>query len=471
MSKSAKQSIFILMFLLIGSLVFSGISIFHKEEIVKEKRIIAQKLTDNESKLLQEESKVEMLNEKIETIKEKNKVLKANEMELKGLFESSEKKAEELSKKFANASGDRDKWRRRLDTITQERDALVLKLQDASKPKIVYKEKIIYKEQDPAPRKEIDANSIKKHILEPKPKKVFNLDDVTDDEYWASVLRDKATLEIEVDALKEELSENSIEIIGLKEGNANLNIEIEKLQREKEDINRNVNKIKEEYDIELAALKVDLKKVRETKGALINNLSLELARTKNDNKYISDRNKKIKEESNDLRKHLKELVTTKGALEKSIVMLKKEKTSIEKKLEEREGVIQSKINEIWQIKETLDETFRSTHFIKDEKKVSDSNNINLSPIHVIASEEEEEEMIAAPVSPGYSGEVISLNEDNNFVIVDIGEDDGITLGETLGIYRDSQHIASLEVIQIRKDISAADVKEQNGRIKKGDIVR
>ncbi|VAW17500.1 hypothetical protein MNBD_BACTEROID05-706, partial [hydrothermal vent metagenome] len=67
--------------------------------------------------------------------------------------------------------------------------------------------------------------------------------------------------------------------------------------------------------------------------------------------------------------------------------------------------------------------------------------------------------------------VVSLNKDNNFLIVDIGESTGIRMGDMLSVYRDSKYIARLEVIQVRKDISACDIKDQWSEVNIGDIVR
>ena len=44
------------------------------------------------------------------------------------------------------------------------------------------------------------------------------------------------------------------------------------------------------------------------------------------------------------------------------------------------------------------------------------------------------------------------------------------LGEVLNVYRDTKYLAKVEVIQVRDDISAADIKEQSTKIKVGDII-
>lgn len=73
--------------------------------------------------------------------------------------------------------------------------------------------------------------------------------------------------------------------------------------------------------------------------------------------------------------------------------------------------------------------------------------------------------------PGFNGRIVSVNEENNFVIVDVGEEAGVGLGDALSVYRDSKYVAQLEVIQVRKDIAAADIKNQWTQVQVGDTIR
>jgi len=57
------------------------------------------------------------------------------------------------------------------------------------------------------------------------------------------------------------------------------------------------------------------------------------------------------------------------------------------------------------------------------------------------------------------------------VIVDIGEDAGLKIGDVLAAYRDGKPIASLEVIQARRNIAACDIKKEDSPLKIGDAVR
>ena len=104
----------------------------------------------------------------------------------------------------------------------------------------------------------------------------------------------------------------------------------------------------------------------------------------------------------------------------------------------------------------------------DAKEVStkDSKVVQLQPIVVKAAEETPKKPAAA------AGQVLAINEENNFVIIDLGEDSGVKVGQTFNVYRNNQQIATLEVIQTRKEISAADIKNlsSGSKIKVGDMV-
>ena len=84
---------------------------------------------------------------------------------------------------------------------------------------------------------------------------------------------------------------------------------------------------------------------------------------------------RIKDDNISLHTEVKKLTTTKIALEKSIVRLEGQKKEIEEKLIETENIIQSRIDEIWEIKESIDERFKPG----DSSKADE---IELSPIVV-----------------------------------------------------------------------------------------
>ena len=165
------------------------------------------------------------------------------------------------------------------------------------------------------------------------------------------------------------------------------------------------------------------------------------------------------------RDQVKRLSSTKIALEKSIVRLQEDRAGIERKLQETESVIRNRIDEIWRIKDSLENSFHSS-------QTTNANEVELPPIVVSSSMTAGDDGMAADgTAPGFNGNVVSINDENNFVIVDIGQEDGLRLGDTMNVYRGAEYIAALEVIQVRKDIAAADIKNKVAKIAVGDVVR
>jgi len=67
-------------------------------------------------------------------------------------------------------------------------------------------------------------------------------------------------------------------------------------------------------------------------------------------------------------------------------------------------------------------------------------------------------------------EVMSVNPEQEFFIIKAGADEGIRLGDGLIVHRDLTKIAEAYVIEVRKNVSAAEVLnvKQGGKIQEGD---
>ena len=423
MSKGAKLSIFIL--ILVVLICFGGAGYFYietqkaQEENQKLNKQLVQ-AQDREKKNLAENNQ---LKDQIHKTDEEN-------AKLRGKVKDLEKQRDEIIAKVGEITADLDKAQREKDGVAKERDQLVAKVQDLEKQAAEKEKQMAAKQQEaqqaPAVQKfSEDVNS-----------------PISNDQYWASILKDKAGLEVELEGLKLKLSKSLEDLIGARQANEDLNIRLNGLQHDKEMLDQEIR-----FKTELA-----------------NNLALELARTKNEKKFMSDQAASLNEQTLELRSDIKRLVSTKGSLEKSMVRLTQDKNTLEKQLGATETLVQNKIDEIWEIKDSLDQT------IQTNQKSSASNEIELPPI-VVNSQNQAVSFNTGEKNPGFNGKVVSLNEANNFVIVDIGEGTGVRLGDALSVYRDGKYIARLEVIQVRKDISAADIKDQWSKVKVGDIIR
>lgn len=444
MSKAAKQSLFILVFLLIGSVIYAGMVSLEKDKLSKENKKLSQELSQvskSEKNLKDVASKMK------QDLEAQARKADEQQRDYKNKLSSAEQKTTKLLKEIEAVTEDRDKWKRRIDSVKDERDKLLTKLKEKPEPQIIYKERPPEPKPEPEPEpkkieKKAPAIAMPQSSYDSRTKVVVR--DEGNEEYWASVLREKAELEIELKKLKDEVTSHSVEVVEVTRENNEIKVKLDILNHEREEIDREI------------AYKEDL----------VNSLSLELARAKNDKKFVADRVEKLNSENASLRDQLGQLVSTKGALEKTIVRLTQEKRNVESQLGKTDGLIQSKIDEIWEIKESIDRAFKAT-----SDKVTSSSEVELPPIVVSAAGGPGISFNPGEASPGYDGRVVSVNEENNFVIVDIGEGSGINVGDNLSVYRDSQYIARLEVIQVRTDISAADIRDQWSRLKAGDVVR
>jgi len=443
MSKAAKQSIVILIVLLVAALGFAAYSFMEFKGKEKALALVEEEFDQAQTQFHAKEKKNAQVTQKL---KNDINTVNSEKVDLVKKIKEIEVKAEEkvtgLNEEIGNVSKDRDKWKRRIDAIQEERDQLMVKISTLTKklaekpePQIIYKEREVIREVSKAEdTRAVDVT--KAPAFAPESGKTV------DEKYWANLLKDKASLEIKIDALNEKMSAKSISVVEMRQVNEDLKLEVGRLIHEKEEIEVTI----------------------QHKSDVIDNLSLELARTKNDKKFISNRVEKLNGENRDLRSKMKQLVSVKNALEKSIVRVTQEKDKIKNQRGKTEALIQSKIDEIWQIKDELDHSIRVA-----QKNTLSSNEVELPPI--VVSSGSTESFNSGEAAPSLNGRVISINEPNNFVIVDIGENTGIRLGDHLSVYRDSKYIARLEVIQVRKDISAADLKDQWSKIKVGDIIR
>ncbi len=448
MSKAAKQSILILGVLLLGSLGFAGVTLLGKQKVEQQVAALERELQESQGR--EKNGLVE-----IKTLKDQVAKGEGEKSKVQKTVAETQKRIEDLLAQVSDVTGDRDKWKERLDHIKKERDQLLVKLQQKPEPQIVYK----YIEKEPVPEPVVSPvqPSIEPKAVEPEktqpspPQPEQNFEEVTaqpqapsrvDEEYWAQLLKEKASLEVKINELKGKLSQNSIEIVELKQSNEALKLELDSIKHEKEGIEGEIQQ----------------------KEDLINNLSLELARTKNDKKFVADKVAKLNQQNTQLRQQIKQLSSSKSALEKSIVRLTQDKDEVQKKLGQAESIVQSKIDEIWEIKDSLDQSFKAA------QTTSAPGEVELSPI-VVSTDGSSNKPSPAVSHRRVEGKVVSVNAENNFVIVDAGEKQGVRLGDSLDVYRGDEHIGRLEVIQVRPDISAADLKDQWSKVKAGDIIR
>jgi chromosome segregation ATPase len=460
MSKAVKQSILILVLLLIVSIAVALMTLLEKQKLQSKNQSLSQQVADFQSQQTQLVAESTKLKEQVQTLTDQLASKDRDRSKFQTQYEEIKSRYDQLSEQVDHLTKERDDYKDRTSTVGVERDRLMKELQNRPQ-KVV--EKIVYKEKPaeqtpppveavaavpPTPSPSTDAGNKDADKTESAVVKKAEDDSAKqqqDESHWAEVFKQKAALEIEINKSKKALDESALQIVDLKKQVADMQLVIDKLSSERDEI---VRKIK--YGEDLA-----------------DNLSIELARAKNDQKFTSERAEKLTNENSNLQTQVKQLTSTKVSLEKTISRLSEDKENIQKKLIESESVIQSRIDDIWKIKQNIDQRVQTM-------PKGNENQVELAPIVINANATAEapvvEETPAGEPSKNQA-HIVSINQDNNFVIIDMGEKDGIKMGDAFRVYRGSKEIARLEVIQLRRDIAAADIKKKTAQLQVGDLVR
>ncbi len=416
-----RQSVFILIPLLVVSLGLTGLTILDKRKIARQKISVEGDLKTARAR--EKESLAELnslkgqLNlaqqEKLQfeqTIAELQKSIEERLTEISAITvqgERSRQALEEIAKERAEFIKERD-------ALAKERDELIIKLKE--KPEVVYEQRV-----------GVEGTGGAGDIAQP-----------------ARI--DQASLEAEIERLKGDILQRSVTIDQFKKENNALRTDLEALRRDKEKI-----------EDDIAA-----------KEGMINNLTLELSKVKDDHRFVTQKADKLTQQNMALHEQIKRSFDAKAALERSITRTMRQKDAMENELKDARAIVQKKVDEIWKIKHNLDNSFQPIESVRQ----SAPGEVELSPIVVNHHGPVSASRIETDATDfGFKAKILSINEGNNFVVLDTGEKHGLRVGDTLGVYRDSEYIARLQIIQTRPNIAAADLKDQWSKVQVGDIVR
>lgn len=265
---------------------------------------------------------------------------------------------------------------------------------------------------------------------------------VSTDTYWAGVLKEKMQLAMVVENMRSELS-------ALKIKNEQLGRDSGSLSRERDELEQQLN-----YN-----------------QKMFNSMASELVLERNAKRMLQESSKSLKNENMLLRRQLKGLSSKQAELEDKFVKLQREKTDIDRRFNEMADVLEDRLSKVSEIKQQLT-TLRSGSGgeinIAEPEKEKIKESVELPPIVVRPQSEKimPEEAISA------LSRVLEINKENNFVIIDAGEESGVKTGDTFQVYNiEGQAVATIEAIQVRPKITACDIKKETTPITVGDTVK
>ncbi|MDD5596224.1 MAG: hypothetical protein PHY94_08310 [Candidatus Omnitrophica bacterium] len=277
---------------------------------------------------------------------------------------------------------------------------------------------------------------------------------LVNDAYWANILKQKKDLEWQLDTVRSELKTAQINNEQLQKENNSLELEAGNLGREKQDLGR-------QYEFTQKQLEYNKK--------MMDSIALELVGEKNDKLQIQDSFKAIKTENAMLRRQLKNLNDRKIGLERKLAAAQEKSHTLESRFNEMDVLLKDKMLQL----EKMSRTSTTEPATKEAP-------VELTPIVVRPPAETTSfpsTSTPATVSSSASiqqkeGKVSAVNRDNNFVIVDLGEEQGVRVGDVFNVYnKANKPIGVVEIIETRKSISACDIQREAETIQVGDKVR
>jgi len=282
-----------------------------------------------------------------------------------------------------------------------------------------------------------ERNALKKDLAGIKKAKSFlekRLREMESDMFVANLLKQKVGLEVEIQRLKNDIEPKDRELSRLKAESMDKDMKLAKLQEEKSAVEQRFKNSEQVAEI----------------------ISSDLLKEKDLNKDVKTVSEQIETENSQLKFKISEL----GEIAKEYNRLLIEKEDTRVKIASLQSDLEYKNQEINKFKIALQENAERSQDMRAEAYHAPSE-VDLPPIHA--------QKVAKLTSPslervgetqaGLKGRIVTINKDHNFVVIDLGKQDGINIGNRFNVYRGEMFLGSVEIIQARDRIAAADIKD------------
>jgi len=341
---------------------------------------------------------------------EENNALMSKYRELGKENKELEERSKLIQEELSRLESEREDLQKRYEEVSKERESLVKRIKELTELG-----RIVGVDEKRPEEKEVP--------------KEFTSD------YWADVVKERAELRAMLEDLRKELINTKTNIAELEKENKELSIKIDEFIKEKEQLDMEMSFRERTLEI----MSRDLVSEREARRKIAN----ELAKLRNENMELKRELILANKESLTIQNKLRETIQKKEELERTVSDVEnilKEKTLIFSELESK-----------------LTKAVKGKAFVTQE-----SASIELPPIVV-----KPDTSVKA-----LRGEVLAVNKSDNFVIIDLGEEAGVNPGFQFNVLRGESIIGSIEVIETRREIAAADITEvaSSYSIREGDIV-
>lgn len=163
-------------------------------------------------------------------------------------------------------------------------------------------------------------------------------------------------------------------------------------------------------------------------------------------------------ESVSLKEKLEQELKAKQTIEEQLAGVKMD---LEQKVIDLESNLQKEMNAKKELEAKVNELAEQNKEIQEEmnkKKTEDQSPIGAPPGPASAVDPEEVDLEKIVVVPDEipDGRILSVDTETEFVIVNLGEKDGITQGKILSVYRGNDYLGDITITRVQPEMSAAD---------------
>ena len=339
--------------------------------------------------------------------------------------ETMKKEIAAAQKAFEDTTAQLTDTKKTLETVVQERDALSKQVAEI----VSDKEKAAKEKPEPAVKPQVSL----------------------DDAYFAGILKQKADLEVQISMMRDNFK-------ALKAANDQLVLEKNNLVFEVNNLNRDAQ---------------DVQQASAYNQKMVDNLTQELAREKTDKLELAKRLKTLKTDNRQLRQQLQSLGERRLSLEKKLADMQSKNAALESSLAGMELYVKQQMFQMGDIKNQMEDARGAARSAPAARAQSARQTegrreaIQLPPIVVRPQQD------SAGQGAGLSGamKIISVDEDNNFVVINAGQESNVKIGDTFQVTRDGDNVGIIKVIQVRERIAACDIKDEKMPLRVGDLVR
>ena len=350
------------------------------------------------------------------------------------------KESEEFSKKLATALTDSKELQSRLGSIQMELERL-----STEKIELQNQYELLNKEKTELLDKVKKRALVKPEPAVEEPPELKPPTPISEDAYWAEILKTKANLELQVKDLNQRLKD--------------LEISNQQLQNEKTSWELKVSELNQEKD--------ELERKLQYNEKLLDSISTQMVHERNKIYQLQKDMVAVKQENESLRSEVKRLDKQRLAFAEKLSDLLKERESLITRVDKAELTLNEKVSQMERMHHEFEALLKKVTSEAQASGIKPTEGaVELPPIVVSSSPAAEE---------GYSlkleGKILTVDEEHSFIVIDLGKADGAIEDMVFEVFRGDELLGKVKIIQLREEIAACDIIQTITSFKIGDIVR